>query len=249
MDSGNYNFHQTIEFGYRFADISGNTKVIGNAGAFAVDNTGLAWVAKDSGNLLSKFNFYTRSGYTEVNITDASMTSLAFSATNLLYGTHSSTPTAIQRLNTTTGARSAQATTSPLLSIRDITGINSRPQPTLPDCYAVGGDNNRIYKFDPASGVTYIITSSAPFSLNAIARDPVNNVLYYSENTTSDWRIGRYTVSTGVHVVLATIGHGAWAYPVNANPGNLFYYGGNLYFIAPGSDTSYKSGSTPPALP
>ena len=226
----------------KFADISGNTKVIGNAGALAVDNTGLAYVSKDSGNLLSKFNFYTRSGYTEVNITDASMTSLAFSATNLLYGTHTSTPTAIQRLNVSTGARSAQANTSPLLSIRDITGINSRPPPALPDCYAVGGDNNRIYKFDPASGVTYIITSSAPFTLNAIARDPVNNVLYYSENTTSDWRIGRYTVSTGVHVVLATIGHGAWAYPVNANPGNLFYYGGNLYFIAPGSDDLVQIG-------
>ena len=114
--------------------------------------------------------------------------SLAFSSANSLYGTHNSTPTAIQRLNVTTGARTAQATTSPLLSIRDITGINSSPQPSLPDCYAVGGDNSKIYKLDPVTGVTYILTSTAPFSLNAIARDPVNNILYWLRGEVYDPR-------------------------------------------------------------
>lgn len=226
----------------KFADISGNTRAVGNAGAIAVDNTGTTWLSQDTGNLLSRFNFYTRNGYTEVNTSDARMTGLVFSSTNLFYGTHVTTPTAIQRINTANGARTAQATTSPALSIRDITGLNSRPQPSLPDCYAVGGDNSRIYKFDPATGVTYILTSNAPFPLNSIARDPVNNVLYYTEHSTGDWRLGRYTISTGTHSVLATIGHGAWSYPVNANPGNLFYYGGHLYFIAPGSDDLVQIG-------
>jgi len=226
----------------KFADISGNTRAIGNAGAIAVDNTGTTWVSQDTGNLLSRFNFYTRNGYTEVNTTDARMTGLVFSSTNLFYGTHVTTPTAIQRISTSNGSRTAQATTSPALSIRDITGLNSRPQPSLPDCYAVGGDNSHIYKFDPATGVTYILTSSAPFPLNSIARDPVNNVLYYTEQTDGDWRLGRYTISTRIHSVVATIGHGAWSYPVNANPGNLFYYGGHLYFIAPGSDDLVQIG-------
>jgi len=226
----------------KFADISGDTAVIGNAGAIAVDSTGTAWVSQDTGNLLAKFNFYTRSGYTVVNSSDARLTSLVFSATNVLYGTPSTTPTAIQLVNQSTGARTAQATTSPLLSLRDITGLNSRPQPVLPDCYAVGGDNTSIYKFDPATGVSYTITSSAPFTLNSLARDPVNNVLYYTENTIAGWRLGRYTVATGLHTVLATIGNASWSYVINSNPGNLFYYGGHLYFIAPGSDDLVQIG-------
>ena len=38
LDSGNYNFHQTIEFGYRFADISGNPA---NYGTFVNLNSGV----------------------------------------------------------------------------------------------------------------------------------------------------------------------------------------------------------------
>ncbi len=43
-------------------------------------------------------------------------------------------------------------------------------------------DPARIYRFDPASGVTYVVTATAPFHPAAIARDPVNNILYYIEN-------------------------------------------------------------------
>jgi uncharacterized delta-60 repeat protein len=226
----------------KFADISGDASVVGNAGALAVDNTGIAWVSQDSGNLLAKFNFYTRNGYTVVNNSDARMTGLVFSSANALYGTHYSTPAAIQRLDLATGVRSAQATTSPLLSLRDITGLNTRPQPVLPDCYAVGGDNRQIYRFDPATGVSYIVTSSAPFTLNSLARDPAANVLYYTENSTSDWRLGKYSISAGTHTVLATIGNSPWNYPVINNPGNLFFYGEHLYFIAPGSDDLVQIG-------
>ncbi len=220
----------------KFADVSGDTAAIGNAGAFAVDSTGTAWISQDTGNLLARFNFYTRNAYTVVNSSDARMTGLVFSPANALYGTHSATPTSIQKIDLSNGNRTPQATTSPLLSLRDISGVNSRPRPPLPDCYAVGGDNNRIYQFDPATGVTFTVTSSAPFSLSALARDPVNNVLYYTENRTSEWRLGKYTVSTNTHSTLATIGNGSWSYPVNTNPGNLFFYGGHLYVIMPGSD-------------
>lgn len=226
----------------KFADISGNTRTIGNAGAFTVDNTGMAWVSRDSGNLLAKFNFYTRTGYTEVNTSDARMTSLVFNTGNSLYGTHNSSQSVLQLVSQSNGSRSANVNVSPSLSIRDITGNNSRPQPVLPQCYAVGGDNTSIYRFDPATGVTYTVTSSAPFTLSSLARDPVNNVLYYLENSASNWRLGRYAVSSGTHTVLATIGNQVWNYPTLSLPSNLYYYGGHLYYIASGSDDLVQIG-------
>ncbi len=226
----------------KFADVSGNTKNIGNAGAFAVDNTGIAWVSSDTTNLLGKFNFYTRSGYTDVNTIDAKLTGLVFSPANALYGTYAANQNIIQTIDQPTGNHSTQANTSPSLNIRDITGLNSRPQPPLPECYAVGGNNTNIYRFDPATGVTYIVTSAAPFNLSALARDPVNNVLYYIENVSSSWRLGRYTVSTNTHQILGTIGNGAWNYPVVTRPENLFFYDNQLYYIVPGSDDLVQIG-------
>jgi uncharacterized delta-60 repeat protein len=220
----------------KFADISGNTRNIGNAGAFTVDNTGIGWVSQDSSNLLAKFNFYTRSGYSEVNTTDARMSSLVFSAANTLYGTHDSTRSVLHTVSQTTGARTVPVNTAPSLSIRDISGNNSRPRPPLPQCYAVGGDNTTIYQFDPATGVTYPITTTAAFNLQTLARDPVNNVLYYLENAASNWRLGRYAVSTNTHTVIEAVGNQNWAYPTLNAPQNLFFYGGHLYYIASGSD-------------
>lgn len=220
----------------KFADISGNLRNIGNASALAVDNAGIAWVSQDSGNLLAKFNFYTRSGYTEVNTTDARMTALAFSAANVLYGTHNSTANTIQTVSQSNGERASPVNTNPSLLLRDISGNNSRPRPPLPECYAVGGGDTNIYQFDPATGVTYIATGTAPFTLKSIARDPMNNVLYYLEDASSNWRLGRYSVASNSHSIVATIGNHPWGYPTLSDPSNLFFYGGNLYYFASGSD-------------
>ncbi|HEX2751049.1 MAG TPA: hypothetical protein VHM91_23780, partial [Verrucomicrobiales bacterium] len=226
----------------KFADITGDTRTIGNAGAFAVDNTGIAWVSSDSFNLLGKFNFYTRNSYVDVNTTTDRMTGLAFSPSNQLYGTHNSSPSVLQSVAQADGALSSPVNTTPSLNIRDISGTNSRPRPPLPECYAVGGNNTNIYQFDPVTGVTYIVTSSAPFNLSALARDPVNNVLFYIENVPSGWRLGRYTVSTNTHQIIATVGNGTWNYPVVTRPENLFYYDGQLYYIVTGSDDLVQIG-------
>lgn len=160
-----------------------------------------------------KIQFYLRSNYSEVNTTDAKMTSLAFSPANVLYGTHDSTKNTIQSVNQTTGARTLQAATTPSLNIKDISGINTSPRPSLPDCYAVGGDNSNIYRFDPATGVTYVITATAPFHPAAIARDPVNNILFYIENIASNWRLASYSVSANTHNIITTVGNGTWKSP------------------------------------
>ena len=220
----------------KFADISGNSANLGNVGALAVDNTGIAWVSRDNSALLGKFNFYTRSSYSEVNTTDAQMTGLVFSPANVLYGTHNSTPSVLQTVNQTTGARTLQANTSPARNLKDITGLNSRPRPQLPECYAVGGDNSNIYRFDPVTGVTYIETSTTPFHPAALARNPTANVLYYLENADSNWRLGRYDVAAATHTIIGTIGNGAWNYSTATRPENLFFYDGQLYYIASGSD-------------
>ncbi|HWB04350.1 MAG TPA: hypothetical protein VG796_15075, partial [Verrucomicrobiales bacterium] len=226
----------------KFADVTGNTKSIGNAGAFAVDNTGIAWVSSDTTNLLGRFNFYTRNGYVDVNTTDARMTSLVFSQANTLYGTHNSSRSVLEVVDQTTGSRTFQANVTPTLSIRDITGNNSRPQPPLPECYAVGGGNTNIYRFDPVTGVTYIVSSAAPFTLAAIARNPVSNVLYYIENVSTGWRLGSYNVGSNTHAIIATIGNGTWNYPVVTRPDNLYFYDGQLYYIVPGSDDLIQIG-------
>jgi len=222
----------------KVADINANAS-LGDIGAVAVDNTGWLYLSRQSGSLLARFNLHTLNRYSVISTgSQANQQGLTFDTSNILHGFPVSAPATIHTLNAT-GALTVKAATAPSQAIWDITGNNSCPPPDIAgNYYGVTGGNRRIYKFDPATGVTGVMTNTAPFNLRALARDPDAGILYYLEDVTSGFRLGKYTLATNLHATLGTVDESNpnYRYRPALRPTNLFFYGGAIFYIASQTD-------------
>lgn len=222
----------------KVADINANSS-LGDIGAVAVDNAGWLYLARQSGNMLARFNIHTLNRYSVISTAATSnFQGLTFNASNTLHGFPVSLPSSIYTVDSS-GTQTLKVATSPSQAIWDITGNNATPPPDIPgNYYAVTGGNRRIYKFDPASGVTGIMTSTAPYNLRAVARDPDAGVIYYLEDVTTGFKLGKYTLATNLHASLGTLDDASagYLYRPSERPNNLFFYGGALFYIASQTD-------------
>ena len=221
----------------KVADMNANNS-LGDIGAVSIDQNGMLYLARGSGNLLAKFNLYTLSGYTVLSTAvSANHAGLTFDPSNALYGFPAADSSQIYSVDKTTGVTALLRPLVPSVDVWDITGNNAAPPPDIPgNYYAVGGLNTRIYKFDPATGVNGPITTTAPFPLRALARDPEHNILYYTEEVPSGWRLGKFDIATATHTILGSLTDPSLQYVPSLQPRNLFFYGGALFYVARDSD-------------
>ena len=229
---------QKIVSASKIADLNGGSS-LGDIGAAAVDNAGWMYVARQSGSLLARFNLLTRNQYTTLNTgSQSNYQGLTVDTANQLHGFPTAAPTVIHTVDAS-GVRTAKTPTTPSQAIWDITSSNPPPPPTINGhSYGVTGGNRRIYKFDPTTGATGVLTATAPFALSALARDPDREILYYLEEVTTGFRLGYYTQATGQHTTVGALDAttSGLAYLPSARPSNLFCYAGGIFYMASQSD-------------
>ncbi len=157
-----------------------------------------------------------------------------------LIGVSQSGPSTIQQINPATGSQTALASTAGYSFIDFAAAERSVTLPTTP-IYAVGGSNGNIYKVNPASGVVARINPAAqvsPWTISTIAYDSGTNTLYYTEAAAlnSDWRLGKYNLTTNFFTTVATVSGTAYGYDAKDRPSNLAFFGGDLYYVASSTD-------------
>lgn len=218
----------------KLRDIAGGTADLGVIGAAAVGLDGDLYLSRQDGNWMGRYNLYTSGPLEVVNTTTARFASLAFDSALNLHGTLMADTDTLVDVSTADGATSGTVAISGGIGISDIAGNNTTPPPPVTgDSYAVTGGTS-IYRFNPQFGYTRAITTSAPFNLRTLARDPDSGTLYYTENAASGWRLGRYVPATGIHTSLGSLpAVGGLSYAV---PENLFFYHGTIYYIATNTD-------------
>lgn len=102
--------------------------------------------------------------------------------------------------------------------------------------WAVGGANTHLYAFDAETGRNVVKSATMAFTASAVAVDESNGEVYYVEQASGNWRVARYMPATDVHLPLGNLANTAWIDPVTAQPANLVFYRGGLYFVPEGTD-------------
>jgi hypothetical protein len=106
------------------------------------------------------------------------------------------------------------------------------------DCYASNGTNT-IFRFDPNTGGVAIQTTTALFPIATVAYDSATGTIYYTEDTSTNFRLGKYDIATDVHTLLGSLttpSSGTWNYTPSSRLLGMTYFAGNLYYVANGTD-------------
>ncbi len=106
--------------------------------------------------------------------------------------------------------------------------LNTDP---MPACFAVDR-SARIYRVDPASGVTVIETTGGLFNIDAVAYDLNTSTVFYLENSDSTIRIAKY--KDGVHTLIGDL-KTTGVYKPATHPQHLLHYGDSLYYVNNGT--------------
>ena len=103
--------------------------------------------------------------------------------------------------------------------------------------YGVIGGNNQIFNINPSTGTNRIYDSNSTYSLRALALDTARARIYYVEDAsgTTGWRVGYLDFIASTHTTLGNV-KAAWSYNASAQPDNLAYFNGALYYIHANSD-------------
>lgn len=230
----------------KVADIAGNVAVGNVVGSFTVDDTGMAYVSWEDVDVLARFNMRTLGGYTVIDSTALRprYLGLTYDGSNLIgIPWDASDSEKLYNVAVASGVKTLINNVNPSQQLLDLATATPN-QPGLPaptaNFFAITGENTNIYRFDPTTGQNGLLNNTASYNIGAIAFDVATGNIYYLEDSGgATWRLGKYNISTNTHFPnlgdLKSIPAAPAAYP-----GNLVYYAGALYYIAPGSSSLTK---------
>lgn len=212
----------------------------GTIGDLALDDNGtLYWGSNASSvNTLYSYSLKFDSSLISVATTTKNFQSLGFLG-GTLYGMGSASLT-VDSINTSTAVPTQVAYAQPNVSFTDFAAGSTAPPPSVTGVYyAIGSSENKIYRLDPSDGTWAQEPNVAPFTLGAITYDSLNNLVYYVEKASSNWRIGKYNPVSGTHTILtSSLGNTASGWDVaTSQPNHIVYFAGQLLFIDNGSDS------------
>ena len=232
----------------KMRDITANTVIFSTIGDLAVDDSGVMYFTSIvAGNSrLARMNMLTLSSYTNINTQTGSADycpTLVFGpdagSGRPLYGTRDTARSILRTINTVNGVISTTSTaTTPSVAMIDTSDRHLFALPPLGTYYAVAGGTDRsIYAVNPETGTSTLLTTApASFAgVSAIAWDQTGGYLYYLEEASSNFKLGRYSLDTGIHVSLGSL-QGSFFYNPTSKPGNLGFLRGSVYYIASGTD-------------
>ena len=103
--------------------------------------------------------------------------------------------------------------------------------------YGVQGSDKSIYLINPSTGVNSLLDDRAPYNLRSLALDVARSRLYYIEESgsTTGWRLGYLDFLTRNHGQMGNLKTG-WTYNATAQPQNLAFFNGSLYYIHKATD-------------
>ncbi len=210
-------------------------------GDLALDNSGVLYWVNTNGSTHTLWQFELVNDSFLTNLGTASRAYPALGVLNdVLYGAGGN-GAANDSIDTeiAPGTPVQVSTSQPNLTFTDFAAGSTVPPPSPAGLYyAVSNGSQRIYKLDPDTGRYTREPISCPFVPGAVAYDKVNNLVYYVEKATSNWRVGRYNPTTGVHTTLTNhLGNVAagWT-PATSQPNHLIFFGGQLLFIDNNTD-------------
>ncbi len=102
--------------------------------------------------------------------------------------------------------------------------------------YAVQNSDRNLYALDATSGASVLVDNTAPFNPRAIALDAQAGFLYYVESASNNWRLGRFDIIQNVHVSLGALNAAPLLYKATAQPQNLVFHNGAVYYLHANSD-------------
>ena len=211
-------------------------------GDLALDNSGILFWVNTNGSTHTLWQFELVDDSFLSNLGPAPRAYPALGIQNdLLYGAGSN-GAIVDSIDTDLSPGTAvQASVSqPNLTWVDFASGSNVPPPSPAGVYyAVSNNSQRIYKVDPDTGRYTREPVSPPFTPAAVAYDQVNNLVYYVEKASNNWRVGKYSPATGVHTTLTNnlaTSTAGWT-PATSQPNHLLFYGGQLLFIDNNTDS------------
>lgn len=190
----------------------------------------------DGAKVIAEYTMTTAGGYAALWPTTRTWNALLRASSDTLYGVPSDAATS---LFTGPGLTTAGAAVSGGLQFSDFASVSSGAVDPAA-YYFTAASSPAIWTMaanasGKLSGGARLVTATAPFNVAGIAVDPATRMIYYTENAGAAFRLGRYSVDSGVHTVLGNMMSG-WTYNATTGSSHLVFFAGDLYYVQSGTD-------------
>lgn len=229
-----------VAFYTKHADIFANTASFTSIGDVTdVNDAGKGFftaLRNDGAKVIAEYNMTTAGAYTALWSTTRTWNALLRVSADTLHGVPSD---AASSIFTGAGLTAAGPAVSGGMQFSDFastsggavdpaaTYFTTASSPTIWTMAANAGGR--------LTGAARLVTAAAPFNVAGLAVDAASRMIYYTENASGSFRLGRYSLDTATHTVLGSMMSG-WSYNATTGSSHLIFFAGDLYYVQSGTD-------------